>query len=329
MKAVQFKTLAYEDAIEWIPFDRLDNIIKIGEGGFGSIYKATWLDGIRRIEKIIKNDNFSYKRSREQNSIVALKTLPGFKTNQNSADFLSVFKNHMQCKLYCNRLQIYGLTYNLKANEYLMAFQYADGGNICKFLKSNFNKLTWEFKLKQLRDISKDLDQIHNAGYIHANLHSGNILHNRGTSYVSDLGLSKKAGENNAEDIVFGVIPYVAPEVLSGKQFTKRADIYSFGIIMAEITTGQRPFDGYKFDLNLVIEICNGLRPKFAPETPDCYIELANHCMNTDPLKRPIAWTVYCTIDDWIKQLALDDEHEIKKQFLNADKAIKTLPIIS
>ena len=46
MKALQLRTRFYEDMIEWISFDRLVNIKKIGEGGFGSIFSATWLDEI-------------------------------------------------------------------------------------------------------------------------------------------------------------------------------------------------------------------------------------------------------------------------------------------
>ncbi|CAG8749501.1 8353_t:CDS:1, partial [Cetraspora pellucida] len=45
-----------------------------------------------------------------------------------------------------------------------------------------------------------------------------------------------------------GILPYIAPEVLQGKPFEKTVDIYSLGVIMAEMTTGRRAFDGYKFD---------------------------------------------------------------------------------
>jgi hypothetical protein len=65
--------------IEWIPYDRLVNKEKIGNGEFGSVYSATWLVGIRKIEGIkVNDDNYLYKRSREPNSTVALKTLSGF-----------------------------------------------------------------------------------------------------------------------------------------------------------------------------------------------------------------------------------------------------------
>ncbi|RIB10574.1 hypothetical protein C2G38_2205712 [Gigaspora rosea] len=56
MKAIQLRTYSYEGIIEWISFDRLVNIKKIGEGGFGSTFSATWLDGIREIKEIEKTD---------------------------------------------------------------------------------------------------------------------------------------------------------------------------------------------------------------------------------------------------------------------------------
>ncbi|RIB05752.1 kinase-like domain-containing protein [Gigaspora rosea] len=142
-------------------------------------------------------------------------------------------------------------------------------------------------------------------------------------------------------------MPYVAPEVLLGQKFTKAADIYSFGVIMSEMSTGQRPFDGQEFDHKLAIKICKGLRPEFASGTPDCYIELANQCMNLDPQKRPTANDLWNILEKWIiniessnstnesllpKESSLSSDEQlsilkIKKQFLEADEVIKSLPI--
>ncbi|RIB30468.1 hypothetical protein C2G38_150559 [Gigaspora rosea] len=47
MKTFQLRTWRYKDVIEWIPLDRLSEVKKIDEGGFGSVYSATWLNGIR------------------------------------------------------------------------------------------------------------------------------------------------------------------------------------------------------------------------------------------------------------------------------------------
>ena len=249
--------------------------------------------------------------------------------------------NRMKCNLKSNKLAIYGITQNAKTNEYLMVLQYANNGNLHKYLSTNFRELTWQIKLKLLLNISEDLCNIHDAGYIHADLHSGNILQDRRISeemqsYISDLGLSQKYNENTSGDI-YGVLPYVAPEVLSGQQFTSAADIYGFGVIMSEISTGQRPFDGCKFDINLAVKICKGLQPEFAFGTPNCYIKFAKQCMDLDPQKRPDSYKVRGKLLKWNKIMGGeydsddddDETYDIKKQFLDADKIIEKLPIIS
>ncbi|RIB09968.1 hypothetical protein C2G38_2266218 [Gigaspora rosea] len=131
---------------------------------------------------------------------------------------------------------------------------------------------------------------------------------------------------------------------------------------MAEMTTGQRPFNDYKLDDNLAVMICNfGLRPKFALGTPDCYVELANQCMNSDPEKRPDIRKIVTKLDKWLNiiepdigkrimsygwerwyfiQNGYENEIEcenvsesenvrIKKQFFESDEICKNLPIIT
>jgi serine/threonine protein kinase len=75
-------------------------------------------------------------------------------------------------------------------------------------------------------------------------LHSGNIFsYGRYNSKIGDLGLCRKViDENDCPDKTYGVIPYLAPEVLSRKTYTKKSDIYSLGMIMWEFTTGKKPF---------------------------------------------------------------------------------------
>ncbi|RGB24501.1 kinase-like domain-containing protein, partial [Rhizophagus diaphanus] len=94
-------------------------------------------------------------------------------------------------------------------------------------------------------EIIDGLTEIHDVNIIHRDLHSGNILLDYCcTAKICDLGTSKSATEyddNNdkKEDNIYGIIPYVAPEVLQGKKYTKASDIYSFGIIMWELMVGR------------------------------------------------------------------------------------------
>jgi serine/threonine protein kinase len=239
-----------------------------------------------------------------------------------------------------SELEIYGLTKStkdndkLKAGDYLMVLQFADSGSLNKFLEKKFKELTWKDKLSQLIDILNDLVKFHKAGYTHSDFHSGNILQNKiGEtifSYIADLGLSKKIEDNQSKEI-HGVLPYVAPEVLDGKKYTPASDIYGLGIMMAEMSSGQRPFDGHKFNTSLAVKIIRGLRPDFAPGTPACYIRLAKKCIDQDPQKRPTAneissklYHLWC----FLYYTEKFDKLGIKEKFLSADKFIEKLPII-
>ncbi|RIB02817.1 kinase-like domain-containing protein [Gigaspora rosea] len=337
IKGFQLAATEYENVIEWIPFDKLDNFQKIGEGGFGSVYSAIWSSGKRIIGKIPK-----YTQQRTQSYVVALKTLPGPQKN-----FLDEFKNYMKSRLLeqpdiiepkyrpiNNQLEVYGLTKDAVTNEFLMVFQYVNRGSLNNFLASNFQNLSWKKKLELLLGISKDLAKIHDAGYIHCDIHSGNILINECIngniiSYISDLGLSRTTDELSLEDGIYGVLPYIAPEVLIKQPYTTAADIYSFGIIMSEISTGKLPYCDVKHNEDLAIKIYAGLRPEFAKGTPECYIQLANQCMDANPSNRPSASEICKKLEDWYLKIRAEaineDAKNLKKAFASADVMIKTL----
>ncbi|RHZ84569.1 hypothetical protein Glove_79g28 [Diversispora epigaea] len=103
---------------------------------------------------------------------------------------------------------------------------------------------------------------------IHRDFHIGNILsHDSEMSFITDLGLSKPVYETgiykDSKQRVFGVIPYIDPEVLSGHDnYSKASDEYGFAMFMFEILTGIPPFHNIPHDIDLVLKICNGYRPE-------------------------------------------------------------------
>src|SRR6266542_550535 len=106
-----------------------------------------------------------------------------------------------------------------------------------------------------------------------------------------------------------GVLPYMAPEILDKKPYTFASDIYSFGIIMIEISTGKPPYGNVPHDENLALAICNGLRPRVAKGTPKCYIDLVNQCLDANPENRPSAKELKEITFNWWE----DKESEIAK----------------
>ena len=110
------------------------------------------------------------------------------------------------------------------------------------------------------------------------------------SAVIADLGISKSAiddGDNSDE--IYGIIPYVAPEIFEGQKYTKASDIYSFGMIAWELMTGRKPFWDRNHDTDLIIEICDGLRPPIVTNAPEDYVELMQKCWHSNPNKRPTA----------------------------------------
>jgi hypothetical protein len=218
----------------------------------------------------------------------------------------------------------------------MMILELADQGNLRNFLSNNFNKTLWKDKIYNLYWISSNLNNLHYLGYFHKDFHSGNIIQISFYSYISDFGLSGPSNKQKSDDKICGVLPYIAPEVLNKEPYTLSSDIYSFGVIMAELSSGKPPFYNRKHDASLALDICNGLRPEFGKGTPEIYKKLAYKCMNANSNQRPTAEELYNIISYWFDCIRTNNpaeekygyrEKEVKAAFEEADKEIPNISI--
>jgi serine/threonine protein kinase len=118
-------------------------------------------------------------------------------------------------------------------------------------------------------------------------LHSGNILFDENSQkfYISDFGFCGPV--DVPLNGTYGNLPYIASEVIDGRKTTFESDIYSIGMLMWEISSGQLPFVNSNRDYELASKIINGMRPKIVTGTPLEYKRLMEHCWDADPTKRP------------------------------------------
>jgi len=177
-------------------------------------------------------------------------------------------------------VKCYGISQDPVTKNYVMVMEYIKDGNLRQFLNSK--KLSFINRLNLLKNLAFGLELIHEQDLVHKDFHSGNILNIFRSeyctdSYIADLGLSRPANETNDEKI-YGVLPYLAPEVLREKKYTKTSDIYSFGIIAYEIFSNSPPFREYDHDTALAERICDGLRPQFEIELPQLLKDLIESC---------------------------------------------------
>ncbi|RIA97156.1 kinase-like domain-containing protein [Glomus cerebriforme] len=262
----------------WIPFEQLKQIHLIANGGFGRVFKAQWNDRPRLIfdydtqSKIIKN-------GRE----VAIKYI--------TCSNLSEFHAHILCIKSNSVVPLLGISRDTDTNEFILVMKYAQNGNLNQYLSRNPN-LSWKKKIGLIVDIATGLADIHRAGLIHADFHSGNILISAGgKALISDLGLSRSKSLKTCplSTVLYGVISYIAPELIRCRtSYTQAADVYSFGIVLSEICSGLKPYNDSVSDMFLLLDVCHReLRPKIHPETPDFLVSIIKSCWDGDHLKRP------------------------------------------
>ncbi|GBB90559.1 hypothetical protein RclHR1_17560001 [Rhizophagus clarus] len=178
----------------------------------------------------------------------------------------------------------YGLTQDPSNGDYMLVMNIMNM-DLRKYIQQNHNQLTWKEKVQIAVDIILALSRIHDENAIHRDLHSGNMLLKDNKFSISDLGFCGPAGKPLKS--IYGNLPYIAPEVIIGKEQTFKSDIYSIAMLMWEISSGQPPFINYEHDYYLAMNIVNGIRPKTVPGTLLKYKNLMKRCWDADPSERP------------------------------------------
>ncbi|CAG8623426.1 24189_t:CDS:2 [Gigaspora margarita] len=216
---------------------------------------------------------------------------------KNSKHITSNFLNELEIYNKCIKSARYddehlikysGITKDPKTEDFIIIMEFIENGDLHHFLLKNINSLTWLKRLEMLKGIAHGLAKIHRKQIIHRDFHSGNILINNNHEVaISDFGISMSENESLDDNEIYGVIPYIAPEVLKGGKFTAASDVYSLGMIIWELTCGCRPFSDRIHDEYLILDILDGLRPKIIYNTPQLFIDLMEMCWDADQFKRP------------------------------------------
>eukprot|EP00727_Mastigamoeba_balamuthi_P002316 m51a1_g12081 putative serine threonine kinase (537) ;mRNA; f:3007-5389 len=137
--------------------------------------------------------------------------------------------------------------------------EWMDMGNLLQLISSS-HQLEKQRGIAILTSTCSALTYLHKCSIVHRDLKSSNILLNENMEVkVSDFGMEAVKTANKISTLC-GTIAWMAPEVLSSARYSEASDVYSFGIVMSEILSGEVPFKG----LNKVVvarEILQGKRP--------------------------------------------------------------------
>jgi len=252
---------------------------KIGEGGMGEVYRAT-----------------DTKLSRE----VAIKVLPAAVARD--PDRLARFEREAKVLAALNHpniAAIYGLE-ETGNNGRAIVMELVEGPTLAERIASGLIPL--DESLKIAAQIADGMEAAHEKGIVHRDLKPANVkASHEGIVKVLDLGLATAlpGGDREASDtansptltmgatsagVILGTASYMSPEQASGRRVDKRADIWSFGVVLWEMLTGRRLFDGGETVSHTLADVLRAPIDfdKLPASTPAPIRDLLKRCLDRD-----------------------------------------------
>jgi serine/threonine-protein kinase len=256
------------------PFEILS---AIGAGGMGEVYRArdTRLD--RTVAIKILPDHLSGRENLRERFEREAKTIASL--------------NHPHiCTLYDTGHQ--------DQIDFLV-MEYIEGETLAQRLAKG--ALPIQQVLQYAIEIADALDKAHRKGITHRDLKPGNIMLTKSGTKLLDFGLAKLAQEASpiasesqlptmkdaitAQGTILGTLQYMAPEQVEGKEVDSRTDIFAFGVVVYEMATGKKAFEG-KSQASLMAKILETDPPPMtalAPMTPLSLDRVVKRCLAKDP----------------------------------------------
>ncbi|KAG9134449.1 hypothetical protein Leryth_019696 [Lithospermum erythrorhizon] len=275
--------------------NNFDPANKIGEGGFGSVYKGCLADG----------------------TIIAVKQLSS-KSKQGNREFINEI-GMISALQHPNLVKLYGCC--IEGNQLLLIYEYMENNSLARALfgPEEFQiNLDWKTRRHICIGIARGLAYLHEESrlkIVHRDIKATNVLLDKNLDpKISDFGLAKLDEEDNTHisTRIAGTYGYMAPEYAMHGYLTDKADVYSFGIVALEIVSGKsntsiKPREDcfYLLDWarasnetgNLMDLIDPRLGTEFNVDEAVAMIKVALHCSDVSQTVRPNMSTVVSMLE--------------------------------
>ncbi|KAL1349970.1 hypothetical protein HN51_026442 [Arachis hypogaea] len=265
--------------------NNFDPANKIGEGGFGPVYKGVQPDG----------------------TVIAVKQLSA-KSKQGNREFVNEI-GMISALQHPNLVKLYGCC--IEGHQLLLVYEYMENNSLARALFGKQEQrmhLDWPTRMRICVGIARGLAYLHEESIlkiVHRDIKATNVLLDKSlNAKISDFGLAKLDEEENTHisTRIAGTIGYMAPEYAMRGYLTDKADVYSFGIVALEIVSGKsntnyRPKEEFVYLLdwayvlqeqgNLLELVDPSLGSSYSPEEAMRMLQLALLCTNPSPTLRP------------------------------------------
>lgn len=278
---------------EKIEFKDLELRKKIGEGANATVYEGRW----RNQQVAVKQLNLS--------SIAGSQNV--FADFRREVWLMSGLQND-------NLVVLKAIT----MEPFCMILEFMERGSLYHFLKDPSNAVDWEIRLLFAQDVAHAMNFLHSLvpPIVHRDLKSPNILLTRDENEgrlkakVSDFGLSRSMTLRGEFDRALKTNNpvWLAPEVMQGRDYNEKADVYSYGVVLWEMLSRSDFFGQYSFMNDIVVAVTSGQRPG-VPDAEDPfgvaedYAALIRSCWTGDPSARPTFSAILQRLEEMQKKL--------------------------
>ncbi|KAK9270111.1 hypothetical protein L1049_025685 [Liquidambar formosana] len=174
-----------------------------------------------------------------------------------------------------------------KSPHLCIVTEYMPGGSLYDHLHKNHNVLKLPQLLKFAIDVCKGMEYLHQKNIIHRDLKTANLLmdtHN--VVKVADFGVARFQSQGGIMTAETGTYRWMAPEVINHQPYDQKADVFSFAIVLWELTTAKVPYD-MMTPLQAALGVRQGLRPDLPDNTHPKLLDLMQRCWEAAPGDRP------------------------------------------
>ncbi|RIB25239.1 kinase-like domain-containing protein [Gigaspora rosea] len=207
--------------------------------------------------------------------------------------------------------------------DYYLLVECADQGKLECYLENKNNVLNWDQKMDFAIQLVRGLDFLHIRDRVHLDLNPNNIFIHENVLKITNFGvitIFRPTGDSER-------VPYIDPQELQINDeqvndyqnhirrsiVTKKSNIYSFGVLLWQISSGKKPYVGIPHSRKIA-EIISGTREEAAPETPTDYFKLYQKCERPD-CSRALRMLKTANTNDVIGKETLDnrDQESVRK----------------
>ncbi|XP_008776619.1 calcium/calmodulin-regulated receptor-like kinase 1 isoform X2 [Phoenix dactylifera] len=195
----------------------------LGQGAFGPVYKAQMPTGETVAVKVLATHSKQGEKE-FQTEVLLLGRLH--------------HRNLVNLVGYCS-----------EKGQHMLIYEYMTNGSLASHLYSEKHEaLSWDWRINIALDVARGLEYLHDGAVppvVHRDIKSSNILLDRSMrARVADFGLSREEMVSRHASNIRGTYGYLDPEYVSSRSFTKKSDVYSYGILLFELITGRNPPQG-------------------------------------------------------------------------------------